>query len=100
MKKINFIINGLLIFTFIASIIALGLMCRELSGNLDVYYMNFDIAENDPDFAIELQTFFSTTILREIFSIVFSVLSVITSATVFILLNFKAWKQPKFTENN
>ena len=96
MKKKNIIINILLIFVFVASIIALGLISNLKHNYWDVFNTVYSelLDAFHPDEEAFLNEYYGhlRATLCLTFSVIFSALSTLASAVTFCLLNFKVWK--------
>lgn len=94
MKKYKLLINILLIFVFVASIIALALIIQQTHNHWYVFNEFLADWKDNP----EHDNYLNATLCLT-FSVIFSALSAIASAIACILLNFKVWKEPKHSEN-
>lgn len=97
MKKYKLIINILLIFVFVASIIALGLISNLTHNYWDVFNTVYSelLDAFHPDEEAFLNEYYGhlRATLCLTFSVIFSVLSAAASAVTFGVLNFKVWKK-------
>ena len=98
MKKYKLTINILLIFLFVASIIAFSLLCDITHNHWFVYnntYREMLKIENLDEYHISrINEYFSETLCLT-FSVIFSSLITAASAATFILLNLELFKNKK-----
>lgn len=96
MKNYKLIINIILSFLFVASIISFSLLIPLITDNLDAYskviIMPEFETETDRDLMLEAIKY---NAIIKIISIIFSALSAVASAVTLFLLNFKIWKEKK-----
>lgn len=98
MKKYKLTINILLIFIFVASIVAFAVLCEITSlhweGYNKIYREMLKIENLDEETIRDIKGIYSET-LRLTFSVIFSSLITAASAATFILLNLELFKNKK-----
>lgn len=92
MKRYQLTINILLIFIFVASIVAFAVLCRSTYLHWDIYHEASKLESLDDNIIREINSYLSET-LRLTFSVIFSSLVTVASAITLILLNLDFFKK-------
>ncbi len=95
MKKYKIAINVLIIFVFVASIIALSVLCNTTHNHwtsCNEFYKSMLDGPVDDFLLEEYRIFYNETIYLTV-STIFSALSAVASAVTAVLLNWKMFKK-------